>query len=128
MRVDPTGHAWWHWAIAGGIVVGLAAATIITCGGVGAAASAIYLVANGVAAGSTAATVTASAFIGSASFYGAAVLSAASTSSTLQEFADQGNWLTVAVTAGGAVIGGVSAYVSTRTPTIVLSVKQKLRT
>ena len=117
MRVDPTGHAWWHWAIAGGIVVGLAVATIITCGGVGAAASAIYLVANGVTAGSTAATVTAGAFIGSASFYGAAVLSAASTSSTLQEFADQGNWLTVAVTAGGAVLGGVNGYAISKAQT-----------
>ena len=41
-----------------------------------------------------------------------AVLSAASTSNSVQEFNAQGNWGTVAATAGGA-----GAYVSTRTPT-----------
>ena len=108
MRVDPTGHAWWHWAIAGGIVVGLAVATIMTCGGVGAAASAIYLVANGVAAGSTAATVTAGAFIGSSAMFATSALTAAADSFSLHEFAQKGDWLLVAAVALNGLAGGIS--------------------
>ncbi len=44
------------------------------------------------------------------------VATAASNSSSIKEFNDQGNWGTVATTAGGAVLGGGSAYASTRTP------------
>lgn len=43
-----------------------------------------------------------------------AALNAASTSNSLREFGDQGNWGTVAYTAGGAVIGGGSAYFGTK--------------
>ena len=59
----------------------------------------------------------AGAFIGSATVYGIAVVSAVSTSSTPQEFADQGNWGTVAATAGGAVLGGVSGYAMSKAQT-----------
>ena len=116
-RIDPTGEAWWHWALGAVVVVTCAVATVVTAGGFAAAAGAVAAVGSGVAAATTASTVAAGAFIGSATVYGMAVVSAASTSSTPQEFADQGNWGTVAATAGGAVWGGASAYVSTRTPT-----------
>ena len=41
-------------------------------------------------------------------------VAAASSSSSVKEFNDQGNWGTVAATAGGAVLGGGTAYVGTR--------------
>ena len=116
-RIDPTGEAWWHWALGAAVVAVVAVATVVTCGGFAAAATAVCMVGSGVAAATTASTVAAGAFIGSATVYGMAVLSAASTSSSVQEFNDQGNWGTVAATAGGAILGGGSAYVSTRTPT-----------
>ena len=116
-RIDPTGEAWWHWAIGAAIVVACAVATVVTCGGFAAAAGAVAAVGSGVAAATTASTVAAGAFIGSATVYGMAVVTAASTSSSVKEFNDKGNWGTVASTAGGAVVGGASVYVSTRTPT-----------
>lgn len=69
------------------------------------------------AAATTVSNIAAGAFIGSAAVYGMAAVSASLTSSTPQEFAEKGNWGTVAATAGGAVLGGGSAYISTRTPT-----------
>lgn len=64
-----------------------------------------------VAAATAASTFVAGAFIGSATVYGMAVVTAASTSSSIKEFNNQGNWGTVAATAGGAILGGGSAYV-----------------
>jgi len=84
-RIDPTGEAWWHWALGAAVVAACAAAT-------------------------TASTVAAGAFIGSATIYGMAVLSAASTSNSVQEFNDQGNWGTVAATAFGGLTGGCDGY------------------
>ena len=113
-RIDPTGEAWYHWAIGAAIVAGCAIATVATCGGFAAAALAVGMVGSGMAAATTASTVAAATFIGSATAYGTGALIAASTSSSVQEFNDQGNWGTVAATAGGAVLGGASAYASTR--------------
>lgn len=64
------------------------------------------MVGSGVAAATTASTVAAAAFIGSAAIYGAAVLASASCSNSIEEFNAQGNWGTVAATAGGAVFSG----------------------
>ena len=108
-RSDPTGEAWWHWAIGAAIVAACAIATVVTAGGFAAAAGAVAMVGNGIAASTTATTVAASAFIGSATAYGTSVLMSASVARTPQEFSAQGNWGTVAVTAGGAVLGGGSA-------------------
>ena len=105
-RSDPTGEAWWHWAIGAAIVAACAIATVVTAGGFAAAAGAVAMVGNGIAASTTATTVAASAFIGSATAYGTSVLMSASVARTPQEFSAQGNWGTVAVTAGGAVLGG----------------------
>jgi len=116
-RTDPTGEAWWHWALGAAVVAACAVATVVTCGGFAAAAMAVSMVSSGVAAATTASTIAAGAFIGSATVYGAAVLTAAFSSNSVQEFNDQGNWGTVAVTAGAAILGGRSAYASTRTPT-----------
>ena len=116
-RIDPTGEAWWHWAIGAAIVVACAAATVVTCGGFAAAATAVYMVGSGVAAATTASTVAAGAFIGAATVYGATVLAAAVSSSSMEEFNAQGDWGIVAVTAGGAAFYGAVAYVATRTPT-----------
>ena len=109
-RIDPTGEAWWHWALGALVVAGCAVATVATCGGFAAAATAVGMVSCGVAAATTASTIAAGAFIGSATAYGMAVATAASTSSSIKEFNDRGSWGTVAATAGGAVFGGVSGY------------------
>ena len=86
-RVDPTGEAWWHWAVAAGIVVAAAAAVVITAGGAAAALSAVALVANGVAVSSTATTVAAGVFIGSASALAISAYGAALESNSAEEFA-----------------------------------------
>lgn len=113
-RIDPDGEAWWHWALCAVVVAACAVATVVTAGGFAAAVGAVAAVSSGVAAATTASTVAAGAFIGSATAYGMAVAAAASTSNSVKEFNDQGNWGTVAATAGGAVLGGVGAYVSTQ--------------
>ena len=116
-RMDPEGEAWWHWAIGAAVVVACAVATIVTCGGFAAAAGAIAAVGSGVAAATTASTVAAGAFIGSATVYGMAAAVAASTSGSVKEFNDQGNWGTVAATAGGAILGGAGGYAMSKAQT-----------
>ena len=37
-RIDPTGEAWWHWALGAAVVAACAVATVATCGGFAAAA------------------------------------------------------------------------------------------
>ena len=116
-RIDPTGEAWWHWAIGAAVVAACAVATVVTCGGFAAAATAVCMVGSGVAAATTASTVAAGAFIGAATVYGMAVLSAASTSGSVQEFNDQGNWGTVAATAFGGLTGGYDGYTMSKAQT-----------
>ena len=118
-RVDPTGHAWEHWALGGLIVVGFGIATVVTCGGFAAAMTAVGLVANGMAAFTAASTVATAAFIGSATVYGVAAYTAALSSNSPQDFANQGNWWTVAATAGSAIFSGSLAYWSTNKRTTV---------
>ena len=120
-RIDPTGEAWWHWAIGAAIVVACAAATVVTCGGFAAAATAVYMVGSGVAAATTASTVAAGAFIGAATVYGMAAATVALTSDSVEEFNDRGNWGTVAAIAGGAVVGGGVAYFGTRLSNFISS-------
>ena len=118
-RFDPTGHAWYHWAIGAAVVAGFAIATVVTCGGFAAAATAVGLVSSGVALSSATATAVTAAFIGSATVYGTAVLAVAGSSNSLQDFADHGNWGTVFGTALGAgfgMLGGYNMYRSQQTP------------
>lgn len=116
-RIDPTGESWWHWVLGAAVVAVAAVATVVTCGGFAAAATAVCMVGSGVAAATTASTVAAGAFIGSATVYGMAVLSAASTSNSVQEFNDQGNWGTVAATAFGGLTGGYDGYTMSKAQT-----------
>ena len=112
--VDPTGHAWWHWALGAVVVAACAAATVVTAGGFVAAAGAVAAVGSGVAATTTASTIAAGAFIGSATALGVAAATASASSSSPKEFADKGNWGTVVNVTTGAVLGGASAYTSTK--------------
>ena len=109
-RVDPNGHAWHHWVIGAAIVAGFAIATVVTCGGFAAAATAVGLVSSGIALSSATATAVTAAFIGSATVYGTAALVALGSSSSLQDFADQGNWGTVLGTALAAGFGMLNGY------------------
>ena len=109
-RTDPTGEAWWHWALGALVVAGCAVATVVTCGGFAAAATAVGMVGCGAAAATTASTIAAGTFIGSATAYGMSAFAAAANSNSVKEFNSRGNWGTVAATAGGAVFGGVSGY------------------
>ena len=113
-RADPTGEAWWHWALGAAIVAACAAATVITAGGFAAGMAAVAAVSSGVAASSVASTVAAGAFISSAMTFGASVAHAASTSKSLKQFNKKGNWGVVRSTAVSAALGGGSAYMSTR--------------
>ena len=109
-RIDLTGEAWWHWALGAVVVAACAVATVVTCGGFAAAATAVCMVGNGVAAATTASTIAAAAFVGSATVYGSAVFIAASTSHSVDEFYDQGNWGTVVSTTFGGLVGGAYGY------------------
>ena len=113
-RADPTGEAWWHWALGAAIVAACAAATVITAGGFAAGMAAVAAVSSGVAASSVASTVAAGAFISSAMTFGASVAHAASTSKSLKQFNKKGNWGVVRSTAVSAVVGGAGAYFGTK--------------
>ena len=43
-RIDPIGEAWWHWALGAAVVAACAVATVVTCGGFAAAATAVCMV------------------------------------------------------------------------------------
>ncbi len=114
MVYDPTGYAWYHWAIGAAIVAACAIAVVATAGGAAAGLAAVAAVANGMAAATTASTIAAGAFIGSATMLGGCAITAALTSSSSEEFCEQGNWGTVAVTALGGIIGGADGYQSAK--------------
>lgn len=80
--------------------------------------AAVAAVGSGTAAATTASTVAAGAFIGSATAFGIAAATAAAGSSTEKEFADQGDWGTVASTVGGAVAGSVGGYAIAKSPSV----------
>jgi len=109
-RFDPTGEAWWHWAIAAEVVLIAAVVVVATAGGAAPAVMAVGAAAMGFAApiGGTAATISAGVFIGSSVTLGVLALDAASKSNSIQEFCDKGNWGTVAMTVGGGAIYAVS--------------------
>ncbi|MBE6673891.1 MAG: hypothetical protein E7596_02155 [Ruminococcaceae bacterium] len=109
-RTDPVGEAWWHWAIAGAIVVACAVAVVVTAGGATAGIAAVASVANGMAAATTASTVAAGAFIGSSVALGTTALIAADNSNSLEEFAEKGSWEVVANTTAGVIVGGSYGY------------------
>ena len=109
------GNAWYHWAIGAAIVAACAVAVVVTAGGVVAGAAAVSAVGGGMSASTAASTVAASAFLGSATVYGAAAMYAEYDSDSIQEFSDHGDWGTVVSTAGGAIVSGGVAYAYTYT-------------
>ena len=109
-RVDPSGEEWWHWALGAVIVVGCAAATVVTCGGFAAAGMAVGMVACGSAALTTASTVAATATIGSGLVFVGLAVNAGINSSSVQDFYEQGNWSTIALTGLGGIEGGLTGY------------------
>ena len=109
MFVDPTGNAWYHWAICAAIVVVAAVATVVTAGGATAAMVAVTSVANGVAATTTASTVAAGAFVGASVYAGGAALLADDDS--IEAFNNSADWGTVAGTALGGLVGAIDGYI-----------------
>ena len=91
-------------------MVGCAAAVFATAGGAVPAIMAVLSVYSGTVAASAGATMAASALIASAEVFGGMMLVAAMFSSTVEDFNEQGNWGTVAFTAGGALLGGAQSY------------------
>ena len=114
-RTDPTGDAWWHWAVAAAVVVAAGVAVVATAGGAAAAIAAVTYVANGVAASSAAATVAAGVFVGSATALAGAAYVASIEADSVDEFADYGQAALVSTGLGG-IVGGLSAYGMTQTP------------
>lgn len=116
MYVDPSGNAWYHWALGAVIVAACAVAVVATAGGAAAGIAAVASVASGTAAATAASTVAAGAFIGSATVYGTAALYAAGNSSLespeafIEDFNAQGNWGTVVGTGLGGLYGAVYGY------------------
>ncbi len=121
-RTDTSGQAWWHWALGAAVVVACAVATVVTCGGFAAAACAVSAVSCGIAATTTASTIAAGAFIASASTFGYTVLSAASSSDSIEEFCDKGSWNTVIDTIMNAFFGSVYGYSLTQNSSDVTGV------
>jgi len=110
MFVDPTGEAWYHWAIGAAIVVGCGIAVVATAGGASLAIIAVMGATYGVAVGSTATTVAAFAFVGASIAFGTSVFVAAVNSNSVQGFNEQGNWGTVAYTAASALLGAAIGF------------------
>jgi len=71
-------------------------------------------VAGGTVAATTASTVAAGTFIGTSMALGISALDTASSSNSAKEFAKKGNWGTVANTAIGGTVGGISSYISSK--------------
>ena len=109
-REDPSGLEWWHWAIAGALVVAAAAACVITCGGAAPAIAAVAMVASGTAAATASATVAAGVFIGASTALACSAMAAAADSNSVGDFMDHGNLGTVVGTVAGGVVGGCVAY------------------
>jgi RHS repeat-associated protein len=112
MHIDPTGETWMHWAVAGGIVVLLVAATILT-GGIAAAFSSILLATYGLASASTAMTLLSFTAVGAALALTASVFYAGTlmTESSLDGFGDFGE-LGLYSTITGGLFGLFGGYIS----------------
>ena len=123
MRVDPNGNAWWHWLLGAVAVVGLAIATIVSAGGVGAGLLAIAAAANGTVMFGAVTTTLAFATVGSAiALSASAVVAGIDTIETwatgggfadgLKTFSDYGETaLSTTLLAGGfGAFGGYLSY------------------
>lgn len=111
MHIDPTGEEWWHWAIAGGIVVLLVAATILSAGTATLGVMALVSASLGVGSGSTGLTLLSFAAIATATTLSGFALYSATSSYNLSDFYDQGESALYA-TIVSAVIGVGLGYLT----------------
>lgn len=111
-RIDSDGHALYHWAIAAGVVIGLGAALFFTAGGTLPAATAAMSALFGVASESLTITLLSYSFVGSSLALGGALIYAIGTSSSVDEFVEQGNWSTVTSVVTGGIYGAFGGYLS----------------
>lgn len=111
MHVDPNGDAWYHWAVAAGIVMGIGIALVCTVGTAG-ALSAVMFAAYGLASASMSSTILSFAIVGSGLALAGLGLYALGNSRSVDDFFNQGNWGTVAYTAFGGSIGALGGYLS----------------
>ncbi len=89
MRNDYSGDAWWHWVVATVAVVGLAVASVVTCGGAAAAAmTATALISGTCTTVPAAATIITGAALGQELPMPEALFSAASSVKSTEEFAE----------------------------------------
>ena len=123
MYCDPSGHEWWHWLVGGLIVVGLAAATIISAGGFVYAYGALILASNGIASASMATTILAFATVAATTVYAWSLINGIgdfalslgngnSFTDALSRFGASGEnamWTTLSATGFGA-LGGYASY------------------
>ena len=110
---DPTGHAWYHWAIGAAIVVGLAALTIASAGTFALGMAAIGTAAAGASVGG-ATGVFAAATVASGTALAGSAMYASLNSESLQDFNEQGDWGVVAGVAGSGMFAGSMEYAQQR--------------
>lgn len=119
MNIDPNGYAWWHWALAATVVVGLAVATVVTCGGAVAAYGAVIMAANGVAMAGVStsgvvlafATVGAATALASSAMVAVAISTGTTNSEILDDIADYGESALYS-TIGGGIFGAIGGKIS----------------
>ena len=119
MRNDYSGDAWWHWVVATVAVVGLAVASVVTCGGAAAAAmTATALISGTCTTVPAAATIITGAALGAGVAYAGSVVSAASSVKSTEEFAEYGKSALIS-TVAGAVVGTVAGAINAATSCFV---------
>ena len=119
MRNDYSGDAWWHWVVATAAVVGLAVASVVTCGGAAAAAmTATALISGTCTTVPAAATIITGAALGAGVAYAGSVVSAASSVKSTEEFAEYGKSALIS-TVAGAVVGAVAGAINAATSCFV---------
>ena len=119
MRNDYSGDAWWHWVAATVAVVGLAVASVVTCGGAAAAAmTATALISGTCTTVPAAATIITGAALGAGVAYAGSVVSAASSVKSTEEFAEYGKSALIS-TVAGAVVGAVAGAINAATSCFV---------
>ena len=119
MRNDYSGDAWWHWVVATVAVVGLAVASVVTCGGAAAAAmTATALISGTCTTVPAAATIITGAALGAGVAYAGSVVSAASSVKSTEEFAEYGKSALIS-TVAGAVVGAVAGAINAATSCFV---------
>ena len=109
IAIDPSGHAWYHWAIGAAVVAGLAIATVATAGTFALGMMAIGSAAAGVSVGGATGVLAAATLASGTTLLGSAMWASAN-SETIEDFNEQGNWWTVAGVAGSAAYAGGMTY------------------